>query len=146
MRINHLEPTCTWAIVEAGWKCEDILHWADVLGGIDVLALNSLEETVSPAAVLDLGIPVGLGTDGGMANDTYDLFVEMRLAALLQKVARRDPSAITPETVLDMATVNGGRALQLPIGRLTPGSFKTIWTNGHAIRRRSHAPARTLAL
>ena len=73
--------------------------------------------------MLDLGIPVGLGTDGGMANDTYDLFVEMRLAALLQKVARRDPSAITPETVLDMATVNGGRALQLPIGRLTPGSL-----------------------
>jgi hypothetical protein len=59
MRINHLEPTCTWAIVEAGWKCEDIQHWSDELGGIDVLALNSLDETVSPAAVLDLGIPVG---------------------------------------------------------------------------------------
>ncbi|GIU85825.1 MAG: hypothetical protein KatS3mg009_0340 [Acidimicrobiia bacterium] len=57
--LDHLEPTCTWAIVDAGWKCEDVQHWADALGGIDVMALTNLEETVSPAAVLDLGIPVG---------------------------------------------------------------------------------------
>lgn len=57
--LDHLEPTCTWAIVDAGWKCEDVQHWADTLGGIDVMALTNLEETVSPAAVLDLGIPVG---------------------------------------------------------------------------------------
>ncbi|MGQ0825076.1 MAG: hypothetical protein ACT4OX_08635 [Actinomycetota bacterium] len=57
--LDHLEPTCTWAIVDAGWKCEDVQHWAEVLGGLDVLALNQLDETTSPAAVLDLGIPVG---------------------------------------------------------------------------------------
>jgi hypothetical protein len=56
--LDSLEPTCTWAIVDAGWKCEDVKHWSDVLGGIDVLALRNLDQTVSPAAVLELGIPV----------------------------------------------------------------------------------------
>ncbi|GIU90370.1 MAG: hypothetical protein KatS3mg010_1469 [Acidimicrobiia bacterium] len=57
--LDHLEPTCTWAIVDACWKCEDVQHWSDALGGVDVMALTNLEETVSPASVLDLGIPVG---------------------------------------------------------------------------------------
>jgi hypothetical protein len=56
--LDSFEPTSTWAIVEAGWKSEDIRHWAEVLGGIDVLALRNLAQTVSPAAVLELGIPV----------------------------------------------------------------------------------------
>ncbi|HEX5097486.1 MAG TPA: hypothetical protein VFX21_15765, partial [Acidimicrobiia bacterium] len=56
--LDSLEPTSTWAIVEAGWKLEDVRHWAEVLGGIDVLALRNLAQTVSPAAALELGIPV----------------------------------------------------------------------------------------
>ncbi len=57
--LDHLEPTVTWAIVDAGWKCEDVQYWATALGGIDALALTNLDQTVSPAAVLELGIPVG---------------------------------------------------------------------------------------
>lgn len=57
--LDDLEPTLVWAIVEAGWKAEDVRHWEERLGGIDVLQLTRLDETVSPAAVLDLGIPVG---------------------------------------------------------------------------------------
>ena len=57
--LDHLEPTITWAIVDAGWKREDIAHRIEALGGIDVLALDHLEETVSPASALELGIPIG---------------------------------------------------------------------------------------
>lgn len=57
--LDQFEPTCVWAIVEAGWKCEDVQYLADALGGIDVLALTRVDGTVSPAAVLDLGIAVG---------------------------------------------------------------------------------------
>ena len=57
--LDDLEPTITWAIVDAGAKREDIAHRVDALGGVDVLALDGLDETVSPAAVLELGIPVG---------------------------------------------------------------------------------------
>jgi len=57
--LDNLEPTVTWAIVDAGWKREDIAHRIEELGGVDVLALDGLDETVSPAAVLEIGIPVG---------------------------------------------------------------------------------------
>jgi len=57
--LDNLEPTVTWAIVEAGWKREDIAHRIEELGGVDVLALDGLDDTVSPAGALELGIPVG---------------------------------------------------------------------------------------
>ncbi|MGO9875073.1 MAG: hypothetical protein ACLPVY_14860 [Acidimicrobiia bacterium] len=57
--LDNLEPTVTWAIVDAGWKREDIAHRIEELGGVDVLALDGLDETVSPATALDIGIPVG---------------------------------------------------------------------------------------
>lgn len=57
--LDNLEPTVTWAIIDAGWKREDIAHRIEELGGVDVLALDGLDETVSPATALDIGIPVG---------------------------------------------------------------------------------------
>jgi len=57
--LDQLEPTITCAIVDAGLKREDIVHRIDALGGVDVLALDNLDDTVSPATALDLGIPVG---------------------------------------------------------------------------------------
>ena len=57
--LDNLEPTITWAIVDAGWKREDIAHRVEELGGVDVLALDNLDDTVSPASALDLGLPIG---------------------------------------------------------------------------------------
>ena len=57
--LDELEPTITWGIVDAGAKREDIAYRLDALGGVDVLALDGLDGTVSPAAPLELGIPVG---------------------------------------------------------------------------------------
>ena len=57
--LDHLEPTVTWAIVDTGSKREDIAYRIEELGGVDVLALDGLEETVSPATALEIGIPVG---------------------------------------------------------------------------------------
>jgi hypothetical protein len=57
--LDELEPTITWSIVDAGAKREDIAYRVDALGGVDVLALDGLDATVSPAAPLELGIPVG---------------------------------------------------------------------------------------
>ena len=55
--LDDLEPTITWGIVDAGAKREDIAYRLDALGGIDVLALENLDSTVSPAAALELGVP-----------------------------------------------------------------------------------------
>jgi hypothetical protein len=57
--LDSLEPTIAWSIVNAGWKSEDVRDWIERLGGIDTLALTHVDDTVSPAAILDLGIPVG---------------------------------------------------------------------------------------
>jgi cytosine/adenosine deaminase-related metal-dependent hydrolase len=76
------------------------------------------------APVVDMtrrGVRVALGTDGGMCNDTYDMIAELRIAALIQKASRRDPSVLSPEAALAMATVGGADALGLPVGRLVPG-------------------------
>lgn len=69
------------------------------------------------------GVHVALGTDGAPCNNTYDMFQEMRLASLLQKGLRKDPAIMTADTVLEMATIKGARALGLEaeVGSLEVG-------------------------
>ncbi|MFQ5871354.1 MAG: amidohydrolase [Candidatus Geothermarchaeales archaeon] len=69
------------------------------------------------------GVNVALGCDGAPCNNTYDMLREMRMAALLHKVARHDPTVMSAETVLEMATINGARALGMEreIGSLEAG-------------------------
>ena len=73
--------------------------------------------------MLAAGEAIGLATDGAASNNNQDLFLEMNLAAKLQKSARRDPRALPAETVVEMATITGARALHLEkqIGSLEPG-------------------------
>lgn len=75
------------------------------------------------ARMRQLGINVGLGTDGAASNNRLDLFGEMRLAALLAKGTTGDASALPAHEVLRMATLNGAVALGLAheIGSITPG-------------------------
>jgi hypothetical protein len=56
--ISALRPTAVWGVVDATAKTEDIAAWTEDLGGVDALALEHLDATVSPAAVLSLGAPV----------------------------------------------------------------------------------------
>jgi 5-methylthioadenosine/S-adenosylhomocysteine deaminase len=68
-------------------------------------------------------VTVGLGTDGAASNNDLDMFEAMRVASLLQKVRKMDPSVAGARTVLEMATLGGARALGLGdrIGSLEPG-------------------------
>lgn len=61
---------------------------------------------------LSSGICVGLGADTGACNDNLDMFREMRLAALMQKIVH-GPTVLTAEHVFRMATIDGARALYL---------------------------------
>jgi 5-methylthioadenosine/S-adenosylhomocysteine deaminase len=79
---------------------------------------------VAPAArMLELGVNVGIGTDGAASNNDLDMFEEMRLAALLAKGTSGDPTAIPARTALAMATRIGAAAMHLDhlIGSIEPG-------------------------
>jgi 5-methylthioadenosine/S-adenosylhomocysteine deaminase len=69
------------------------------------------------------GVNAGLGTDGAASNNRLDLFVEMRHAALLAKGASGDASALPAFQVLEDATLDAARALNLDdrIGSIVPG-------------------------
>ena len=62
--------------------------------------------------LLAAGVNVALGCDGGPSNNTYDLMAEMKLAAVVHKAVSLDPTVVPAETVLEMATINGARALR----------------------------------
>lgn len=57
-------------------------------------------------------VNVGLGADGAACNNNLDLFVEMRLAALIHK-PRYGATAVGAQQVVEMATIGGARVLNL---------------------------------
>ena len=67
------------------------------------------------------GVNVALGTDGVSSNNSHDMFEEIKLAAILHKGINLDPMAITPTQALEMATVNGAKALGRHTGRVALG-------------------------
>jgi 5-methylthioadenosine/S-adenosylhomocysteine deaminase len=79
---------------------------------------------IAPVAkMLELGLDVGIGTDGAASNNDLDMFEEMRLAALLAKGAGGDPTALPARDALAMATRLGAQAMHLDrlTGSLEPG-------------------------
>ncbi len=58
-------------------------------------------------------IIVGLGTDGSSSNNGLDMFCEMKTCALLHKAHRWDATVLPAQKVLDMATIDGAKALRM---------------------------------
>lgn len=73
--------------------------------------------------MLQLGLNVGIGTDGPASNNDLDMFEEVRLASFVAKAHSGDPTALPASTALSMATRLGARALHLGnlTGTLEPG-------------------------
>ena len=86
--------------------------------------MSNLKLGSGVAPVVDLkkaGVNVALGTDGVSSNNCTDFFGDMKLAAILQNGVRHDPLALTAWDALEMATVNGGKALGRKTGRIEKG-------------------------
>lgn len=102
---------------------------------MDILAKNHVKAVHCPSSNMKLasglspvprmrekGITVALGTDGPASNNQLNIFMEMRLAALIHKMAMKDPTVAPAGEILDMATIGGARAFGMPaLGSLRPG-------------------------
>jgi len=78
--------------------------------------------------MLEMGLNVGIGTDGPASNNDLDMWEEMRLAALLAKGVTSDPTALPARQALAMATIGGARALHVGefVGSLESGKRADI--------------------
>jgi 5-methylthioadenosine/S-adenosylhomocysteine deaminase len=65
------------------------------------------------AEMLDIGVKVGIGTDGPASNNDLDMFEEMRLAAFLSNLSKNDPTSLSATTALLMGTRMGAEALHM---------------------------------
>ena len=83
-----------------------------------------LSSGVAPIPLLNQeGIMVGLGVDGAASNNSNDFIELLKMTALLQKVHHRNPTIMTADKVLEMATIEGARSLGIDdiVGSLEPG-------------------------
>ncbi|MEU8847661.1 amidohydrolase [Streptomyces sp. NPDC048564] len=80
--------------------------------------------TTTPVRALrELGIPVGLATDGAASNNSLDVWESMALTALVQKSTTGDPRWLTARQALHHATLQSARAVGLgeAAGSIAPG-------------------------
>lgn len=102
----------------------DILHKHGVGVAHNPESNMKLASGIAPVPeMLAKGIPVSLGTDGASSNNNLDMVQEMRTCSLLHKVNKMEPTVLPAYQALEMATVNGARALgwDNEIGTLKPG-------------------------
>lgn len=96
--------------------------------------------------MVDLGLHVGIGTDGPASNNDLDMFEETRLAAFLQKGIFNDPTLLSAKQTWALATIEGARALHIDhlTGSLEPGKRADIAVmsanNLHQLPRFSRDP------
>ena len=75
---------------------------------------------------LENGINVSIGTDGVSSNNNLDMFSEMKLTPLLQKVNTLNPKVLPTNETIKMATENGAKALNINAGKLEKDKLADI--------------------
>ncbi len=77
--------------------------------------------------MLDRGITVALGSDGGDSSDGYSMFDQMKMAALMRRCSVTEfESWISAKEAFSMATTGGAAVLGIRAGRIAPGYLADI--------------------
>ena len=116
---------CNWV------TSDDMAIFADLGVRVSHNPESSMKLAAGVAPVPEMlrrGIKVGLGTDGCASNNDLDMFREMDTAAKIHKVTTLDPTVMSAETVLKMATTDGAQVLGLDkfIGSIEVGKQADI--------------------
>lgn len=113
------------------WLSDDDIR---ILGERGVTCVHNVNSNLKLASgyrflyneLRDAGANICLGTDGCASSNNLDMLETMKTSAMIQKAWRDDPSAMPLNEIMDMATVNAGKALGLPVGRIAPGMAADI--------------------
>ena len=100
-----------------------------ILGGHGVSCVHNINSNLKLSSgyrfryneLRDAGANLCLGTDGCASSNNLDMLEAMKTSAIVQKAWREDPSVMPLDQLMDMATVNGARALGLESGRIEEG-------------------------
>ena len=106
-----------------------ILKAAGVKGCTQVVSNCFLGMGMAPVRqLLEAGLPMAVGTDDVNCNGTVNLLSDMKILALVHRALTNDPSTLPAEQVLEMATVNGARAvgMESEIGSIEAGKRADI--------------------
>jgi 5-methylthioadenosine/S-adenosylhomocysteine deaminase len=118
--------------VHCNWLTkEDMAVFADLGVKVSHNPESSMKLAAGVAPVPEMlqhNITVGIGTDGCASNNDMDMFREMDTAAKIHKVTLLDPTVMSAETVLKMATIDGAKVLGLNklIGSIETGKQADI--------------------
>ena len=101
----------------------------EILGQRSVSCVHNINSNLKLASgykflwkeLRNAGANVCLGTDGCASSNNLDMLEAMKTAAIVEKAWRSDPTALPLKELLDMTTVNGGKALGLKTGRIEEG-------------------------
>ncbi|MBQ1750872.1 MAG: amidohydrolase family protein, partial [Bacteroidales bacterium] len=72
------------------------------------------------------GVNVCIGTDGAASSNNMDILEALKTSALVQKAWTKDPTALPIPELLNMATVNGAKALGINSGKIEEGYLADI--------------------
>jgi 5-methylthioadenosine/S-adenosylhomocysteine deaminase len=115
---------------------------------IELLAERSVSVAHNPVANMMLGsgvcpvtqlrtagLAVGIGTDGAASNDSQNMLEAVKMTSLLQKVHNANPAILSAQETLEMATIDGARALGLhkDIGSLEVGKRADVVLAGGTV-------------
>ena len=135
--VRPLEYADDLGVLEAG---DFIAHGVHVDGTeIELLAERGVGVAHCPAsnmklasgiapvqAMLEAGVPVGIGTDGAASNNDLDVFDELRDAAMVGKLKTDDAAAVAAPDIVRAATEGGAEVLGFDSGRIEAGALADL--------------------
>ncbi|MEN6522534.1 MAG: amidohydrolase [Anaerolineaceae bacterium] len=86
-----------------------------------------LSDGIAPIVQMrQMGITVGLATDGCASNDLLDMWEEMRTAVMLARVSNNDANALQPVDAFKMATIDAAQVAHIDAGEIYPGKLADV--------------------